>query len=127
MINTCHVGLSALLDRIYGCRQSVRSEDMHGVCVRVLQVGCRVWELYVMSELLDFSVRNSVNQWLRVSSPLSSTDLTNCTFAFATGKTGPDGSCTECDAGKYKTSSGSAACTDCSAGTYSGTTVASAC
>jgi hypothetical protein len=61
------------------------------------------------------------------SSPSANTDLTNCTFVCAVGKTGPDGSCTECVAGKYKTSSGSAACTDCSVGTYSGTTGASAC
>jgi len=35
------------------------------------------------------------------------------------GSTGPDGSCDECVAGKYKIASGDAACTNCSAGRYS--------
>eukprot|EP00277_Geminigera_cryophila_P043664 CAMPEP_0173080902 /NCGR_PEP_ID=MMETSP1102-20130122/16695_1 /TAXON_ID=49646 /ORGANISM="Geminigera sp., Strain Caron Lab Isolate" /LENGTH=138 /DNA_ID=CAMNT_0013954863 /DNA_START=275 /DNA_END=689 /DNA_ORIENTATION=- len=35
------------------------------------------------------------------------------------GSTGPDGSCDECVAGKYKIASGDAACTNCSAGQYS--------
>jgi hypothetical protein len=61
-----HVGLSALLGGIYGCRQRVRSADMHGVCCREVQVGSRVWELHVMSEFLDFGVGNRVNQWLHV-------------------------------------------------------------
>ena len=39
---------------------------MHGVCCREVQVGYRVWELYVMSELHDFSVGSRVHQWLHV-------------------------------------------------------------
>jgi hypothetical protein len=46
------------------------------------------------------------------------------------GYAGPDGGCTICAAGKFKTSTGSGACTDCGAGTYSGAlgaTAASTC
>jgi len=47
------------------------------------------------------------------------------------GYTGPNGgTCTACEAGKYKTGAGSAACTDCGANTYSaatGATDASTC
>jgi hypothetical protein len=60
------------------------------------------------------------------SGPLGSTAFANCVFACAPGKTGPDGSCSACVAGKYKTTSGSVVCTDCGVGTYSTTVGASA-
>jgi hypothetical protein len=59
------------------------------------------------------------------SAPAGSTSLTNCTCN--AGFSGPDGgTCTACEAGKYKASTGSAVCTDCGAGTHSTAVGASA-
>jgi len=69
------------------------------------------------------------------TSPIGSTSITSCTckpdfvqvsttplvceaLACPAGKTGPDGSCTQCIGGKYKAVSGSSPCDECLAGTY---------
>ena len=65
-----------------------------------------------------------------IACPVGSTSGTGATACISAslpcnaGYTGPDGSCTACVAGKYKTITGSAACTDCGAGTYSTSTQA---
>ena len=54
------------------------------------------------------------------NSPAASTSSDACTFPPCNaGYTGPDGMCSACAAGKYKSASGSAVCTDCATGTYS--------
>ena len=60
------------------------------------------------------------------TSPSGSTWSTACVSTTCNaGFTGPNGGpCTVCVAGKYKTTSGSAACTDCGAGSYSTSTAA---
>ena len=63
-------------------------------------------------------------------SPVGSTAFGACVFDCPAGSTGLPGACLLCVAGKYKTSTGSAACTDCGAGSYSvtvGATAAGAC
>ena len=58
-------------------------------------------------------------------SPAASTSSAACVFpACNAGYTGPDGMCSACAAGKYKTATGSAACTDCASDTYSATSAA---
>jgi hypothetical protein len=62
-------------------------------------------------------------------SPPGSTDVSSCLPSCEPGYTGPAGSCTACDVGKYKNSSGSSLCTTCPAGhvSYEGETICSAC
>jgi hypothetical protein len=49
-------------------------------------------------------------------SPPGSTDVSSCLPSCEPGYTGPAGSCTACDVGKYKNSSGSSPCTTCPPG-----------
>ena len=58
-----------------------------------------------------------------------STDVSSCVPSCEPGYTGPAGSCTACDVGKYKNSSGSSPCTTCPPGhvSYDGESSCRAC
>jgi hypothetical protein len=77
--------------------------------------------------ILDYiRLSKASTQTTSVSAQSSAMTLT-CNAGFTRPDAGP---CTACVAGKYKTTSGSAACTDCGAGTYStstGATLAATC
>ena len=62
-------------------------------------------------------------------SPPGSTDVSSCLTSCEPGYTGPAGSCTACDVGKYKNSSGSSPCTTCPQGhvSYDGESSCRAC